>query len=176
MTRARTFNLADLFEIVASCVPERLAFRCGPQQLSYRELDRRATQLASALHGRGIRRGDNVGIQLYNSAAYLETFFACCKIGAAPVNVNYRYVADELSYLFGTLELRALVYGEEFEAEVAAAVPVSYTHLDVYKRQGTISSNVCPDRRAASVSPSHSATASWCPYLSACTIRSTGKS
>ena len=123
MTRARTFNLADLFEIVASCVPERLAFRCGPQQLSYRELDRRATQLASALHGRGIRRGDNVGIQLYNSAAYLETFFACCKIGAAPVNVNYRYVADELSYLFGTLELRALVYGEEFEAEVAAAVP-----------------------------------------------------
>ena len=123
MTRQRTFNLADLFEIVAGCVPDRLAFRCGAQQLSYRELDRRATKLASALRARGIRHGDNVGIQLHNSAAYLEAFFACCKIGAAPVNVNYRYVADELAYLFGTLELRALVYGAEFETEVARTLP-----------------------------------------------------
>jgi 3-oxocholest-4-en-26-oate---CoA ligase len=119
----RTFNLADLFEIVAAVVPQRLAFKCGPQQLSFRQLDERATRLASALRERGVRRGDNVGIQLYNSAEYLETFFACCKIGAAPVNVNYRYVASELSYLFNTLELKALVYGAAFDAEVARTAP-----------------------------------------------------
>ncbi len=123
MSRQRTFNLADLFEIVAGALPERIAFRCGPLRLSYRELDERATRLASALRARGIVRGDNVGIQLHNSAAYLETFFACCKIGAAPVNVNYRYVADELVYLFRSLDLKALVYGAEFEDEVAAAAP-----------------------------------------------------
>ncbi len=124
MSRRRTYNLADLFEIVAAAVPDRIAFRCGGRQLTYRELDRRASQLGSALRARGLGRGDNVGIQLYNSAEYLETFFACCKIGAAPVNVNYRYVSDELVYLFKTLELKALVYGAEFEQEVATAVPV----------------------------------------------------
>ena len=126
MSTHRTFNLADLFEIVASVVPQRVAFKCGAQQLSFRQLDERASRLASALRSRGVRRGDNVGIQLYNSAEYLETFFACCKIGAAPVNVNYRYVAEELAYLFSTLELKALVFGAAFDEEVgrtASRVP-----------------------------------------------------
>jgi acyl-CoA synthetase (AMP-forming)/AMP-acid ligase II len=119
----RTFNLADLFEIVAAAVPERTAFVCGDTRLSFAELDTRATRLANGLRASGVRRGDNVGIQLYNSAQYLESFFACCKIGAAPVNVNYRYVADELKYLFTTLDLRALVFGAEFDAVVAEVAP-----------------------------------------------------
>ena len=63
----RTFNLADLFEVVAGAVPERTAFHvnhlgfiCGSQRLSYRELDERATRLVSALRARGITRGNNV--------------------------------------------------------------------------------------------------------------------
>ena len=119
----RSFNLADIFEVVAQAVPERTAFVCGAQRLSFAQLDERATRLASALRAQGVQRGHHVGIQLHNSAAYLETFFACCKLGAAPVNVNYRYVADELAYLFNTLELRALVHGEAFEAEVTKALP-----------------------------------------------------
>ncbi len=123
MSRSRTYNLADLFEIVAGCVPDRIAFRCGDHALTYRELDERANRLGTALRARGLRRGDHVGIQLYNSVEYLETFFGCCKIGAVPVNVNYRYVSEELAYLFGMLDLKALVYGSDFEAEVAATVP-----------------------------------------------------
>ncbi|MFM8766377.1 MAG: AMP-binding protein, partial [Rubrivivax sp.] len=117
----RSFNLADLFEVVAHAVPERTAFVCGSQRLSFAQLDVRATRLASALRAQGVLRGHHVGIQLHNSAAYLETFFACCKLGAAPVNVNYRYVADELAYLFRTLELRALVHGAGFVDEVTRA-------------------------------------------------------
>lgn len=120
---ARTFNLADLFEIVAQAVPHRIAFVCGAQRLTFSELDRRATQLAGAMRDLGVQRGHHVGIQLFNSAAYIETFLACCKIGAAPVNVNYRYVADELAHLFTTLDLRALVFGAEFAGEVAAMAP-----------------------------------------------------
>ncbi len=116
---ARSFNLADLFEIVAAAVPDRTAFVCGPQSLLFHELDQRATQLADALRQRGVQRGHNVGIQLYNSAQYLETFLACCKIGAAPVNVNYRYKADELAYLYASLDLRVLVYDTAFSADVA---------------------------------------------------------
>jgi fatty-acyl-CoA synthase len=114
----RTFNLADLLEIVVQQVPERTAFVCGPHRLSHRELDERAIRLASALRARGIRRGDHVGIALYNGAEYLESFFACCKIGAAPVNVNYRYRATELEYLFTTLDFKALVRWRPLRADL----------------------------------------------------------
>ena len=114
----RSFNLADLFEVVANAVPGRAAFIRGDQCLSFRQLDERATRLASALRARGLGRGDNVGIALHNSAEYLEAFLACCKIGAAPANVNYRHVADELHYLLGTLELKALFHGPDLAGEV----------------------------------------------------------
>ena len=91
----RSFNLADLFEVVVHAVPERIAFVCGPQSLSYRDLDLRATRLATALQAKGLRRGDHVGIALFNSAQYLEAFLACCKLGAVPANINYRYVRSE---------------------------------------------------------------------------------
>ena len=123
MSNPRTFNLADLFEVVAACVPDRTAFRCGSLALTFRDLDQRASRLGSALRMRGVGRGDNVGIQLHNSAEYLEAFLGCCKIGAAPVNVNFRYVSEELCHLFGMLDVKALIYGADFEAEVAATVP-----------------------------------------------------
>lgn len=121
MSNTRSYNLADLFEIVAGCVPDRIAFRCGSHSLTYRQLDERANRFGSALRARSLGRGDHVGIQLYNSAEYLESFLGCCKIGAVPVNVNYRYVSDELHYLFSTLDFKALVYATDFEGEVAAA-------------------------------------------------------
>lgn len=120
---AKTFNLADIFSTVAEQHPQRCAFICGEQRLSFAELDERSTRLASALRDQGVKRGDNVGLQLYNSAAYLESFFACCKIGAVPANVNYRYVADELRQLFVSLDLRVLIYSGEFAAEVAKVKP-----------------------------------------------------
>jgi len=123
MSRPRTFNLADLFEVVAASIPDRTAFRCGSHTRTYRELDERASRFGSALAQRGVVRGDHVGIQLYNSVEFLEAFLGCCKIGAAPVNVNYRYVSEELTYLFRMLDLKVLVYGADFEAEVAATLP-----------------------------------------------------
>ena len=119
----RTFNLADIFEVVVQAVPDRIAFGCGEQKLTFSQLDKRANQLGNALRARGIGRGDNVGIQLYNCAEYLEAFFACSKIGAIPVNVNYRYVADELQGLFNSLHLRGLVYGADFDAAVLDVLP-----------------------------------------------------
>ena len=119
----RTFNLADIFELVTQAVPDRVAFGCGEQKLTFSQLNERANQLGNALRARGIGRGDNVGIQLYNCAEYLEAFFACTKIGAIPVNVNYRYVADELQSLFNSLHLRGLVYGADFDETVLEVVP-----------------------------------------------------
>lgn len=114
----RTFNLADVFETVVDVVPDRLAFCCGNEQRTFAQLNARANQLGNALRARGVVRGDNVGIQLYNSVEYIEAFLACCKIGAIPVNVNYRYVSEELHYLFNSLDMRAVCFSHEMDAAV----------------------------------------------------------
>lgn len=107
-----TYNLADLFEIVAAEVPERTALVHGELRTTYADLNQRANRLAECLQRAGVSSGDTVGLQLYNGPEYLEGFLAACKLGAMPVNINYRYVADELRYIYGNARLKALLYSE----------------------------------------------------------------
>ena len=76
-------------------------------------------------------RGDAIGLYMYNSPAYLEAFIAACKLGAVPYNVNYRYRADELRYLFANADSEAIIHGAEFASIVreVRGEAVSYTHL-----------------------------------------------
>ncbi|MHB8452738.1 MAG: acyl-CoA synthetase [Mycobacteriales bacterium] len=117
------FNLADLFEAVAAAVGDREALACGDVRESYAELDARANRLAHYLRGAGIGPGDHVGILLYNSVEWVESMLACLKVRAVPINVNYRYVADELAYLFHDSGIVALVTGAEFGDRVRAVAP-----------------------------------------------------
>jgi acyl-CoA synthetase (AMP-forming)/AMP-acid ligase II len=113
------FNLADLFECVAAQVPQREAVVWGGTRLTFRQFDDRATQLAHGLRAMGIGPGSHVGILTYSRPEYLETMVAAFKIRAVPINVNYRYVADELAYLFDNADLEALVLEAAFAPVVA---------------------------------------------------------
>jgi acyl-CoA synthetase (AMP-forming)/AMP-acid ligase II len=115
------FNMADLFESVADAVPEREALVCGEHRLSYRQLDERANRLAHWLAARGIGPGDHVGCYMYNGSEFLETMLACFKLRAVPININFRYVQDELRYLFRDADLVGLVHHREFGPRVRAA-------------------------------------------------------
>ncbi|PSJ26799.1 acyl-CoA synthetase [Streptosporangium nondiastaticum] len=124
------YNLADLFESVVDAVPGREALvhadlpgGGAERRLTYAQLDAAANRLAHHLRDQGIRPGDHVGLHLYNGVEYLQSFWACLKIRAVPVNVNYRYVEDELAYLYRDADLVALVFDAAFTARVAAALP-----------------------------------------------------
>ena len=56
------FNFADLFELAADKVPDRIALIDARRQVTYRELDERCTRLAHSLTEMGVRAGDHVGI------------------------------------------------------------------------------------------------------------------
>ena len=123
---ASQYHLADLFETVAATVPERLAVIADSARLTYAELNARCDRLAAGLASHGIDRGDSVALYLHNGPAYLESFIAACKLGAVPYNVNYRYRADELRYLFANADSAAIVHGAEFSSivrEVRGEVP-----------------------------------------------------
>ncbi|MCO8305701.1 MULTISPECIES: acyl-CoA synthetase [Streptomyces] len=124
------YNLADLFESIVDTVPgrEALVYLDHPgsgaeRRLTYAQLDAAANRLAHHLRDSGVAPGEHVGLHLCNGVEYLQTALACLKIRAVPVNVNYRYVEEELVYLYRDADLAALVYDAEFGGRVAAALP-----------------------------------------------------
>jgi fatty-acyl-CoA synthase len=118
-TAPRSYQLADLFEAVADTVPERPALVAGDRRLTYRELDERATRFASHLAGLDLAPGTKVGIYAWNRAEWLEAMLGCFKARVVPINVNYRYVADELAYLLGNADVEVLVFERGFADLVA---------------------------------------------------------
>ncbi|MFI5041442.1 MAG: acyl-CoA synthetase [Acidimicrobiales bacterium] len=121
-----SFNLADLWELIADEVPEREALVCGDQRRTYAQIEERSNRLASWMRDRGVGPGDFVGLYLRNGAEYIEAMWAAYKLRAVPVNVNYRYVADELLQLFTDGGVVGVVHDAGFGArmeEVARRVP-----------------------------------------------------
>jgi len=142
---SRPIQLATILETVADAVPDRTAVITNHAEATYTQLDQRATRLANHLASQGVGIGDHVAIHSRNRMEWVEAFFACFKIRAVPINVNYRYVEAELRHVYGDSECVAvicepgytdaieairgdlprlhhqLVIGEEYENALAAA-------------------------------------------------------
>ncbi|MEU0337779.1 acyl-CoA synthetase [Streptomyces bobili] len=124
------YNLADLFESVVDVVPDREALvyvdhpgTGAERRLTYAELDAAANRIGHHLLDSGVRPGEHLGLHLYNGVEYLQTVLGCLKARIVPVNVNYRYVEEELVYLYRDADLVALVFDAEFAERVAGALP-----------------------------------------------------
>jgi acyl-CoA synthetase (AMP-forming)/AMP-acid ligase II len=112
------YNLADLFEAAADAFPDREYLVAEGERRTYAEMEERANRLAHHLQAQGVGPGDHVGIYGYNSVEWVETLWAVFKIRATWININYRYVEEELAYLFENADLKALVYQREFAPRV----------------------------------------------------------
>ncbi len=113
-----SWNYADVWESVARAVPYRAAQVHGQRLIDWASFDARADGLARHLLDAGLGAQAKVAAYLYNAPEYLETYFAAFKAGLAPVNTNYRYVADELIYLFDNADAEAVVFHASFAATV----------------------------------------------------------
>lgn len=114
------FNIADLFERAVDAVPDRTALVCGPRSLTFREFDLEANRLANHLLAQGFGHGDHIGIYGQNTAEWMIAMVAIFKIRAVPININFRYVEDELAYLFDNADLVALVHDQEYIDRIEA--------------------------------------------------------
>ncbi len=115
------FNLADLFEHAVDVFPERECLVVEGARRSYTEMEQRANRLAHFLQAQGVQPGEHVGIYAYNSVEWVESLWAIFKIRAVWININFRYVEDELRYLFGNSDLVGLIYQREFAPRILGA-------------------------------------------------------
>ena len=109
-----TFNLADLWELLVDAGPDAECLVAGDTRHTRGSLDIAANRVANHLMAEGIRIGDHVGIYTRNCAAYVEALLGCWKCGAIPVNINWRYVVNELRYVVDDAQIVAMIVADEY--------------------------------------------------------------
>src|SRR5690606_6191301 len=93
---------------------------CDGERLTYLEFDQEANRLAHHLLEQGFGHGDHIGIYGQNSLEWIVAMMATFKIRAVPININYRYVEAELTYLFDNADLVALIHDREYTDRIVA--------------------------------------------------------
>ena len=88
-------------------------------RLTWAELDARTNRTANVLRELGITKGDRVALLLMNGPEIFESFMAVAKLGAIAVPLNWRLVPNELSVLLQDSESKALIFGADFDENVA---------------------------------------------------------
>src|SRR6476661_6236747 len=116
-------NTAEFLQISSYVVPDRTAIVSGSTRVSYMELADRVARLAGALRALGVRRRDKVAAMGVNSHRFVELYYACAKIGATFVPLNFRAKQEELVYMINTAEAVALAVDERYLNLLSAIRP-----------------------------------------------------
>ena len=113
-------NIRELLEGRARETPDKvyLFSEADGRAYTYAEFDRAVNRTARLLCARGIGKGDVVSLLMPNSAEYIIAYFACFKLGALAGPINSLLKEQEMAYVMGNSETRALLFNSEFEAMV----------------------------------------------------------
>ena len=106
-------------ESYARLMPSRPAVIQGDRCLNWDQFNRECNRLAHGLLRMGVKKEDRVAISGFNSIEWMEIYFAASKIGAVPVNVNPRFVPDEVRYILEDSDAAAVFVEEEYLEAVA---------------------------------------------------------
>ena len=103
--------------------PDADALVVEDNRYTYAQLSDRVNRLSNALSNLGVRKGDKVGLMLFNGNEFVESVFAVTKLGAVTVPLNYRLQQKELEYIINHSDIVILIYDSEFDATLKALGP-----------------------------------------------------
>lgn len=130
-----SFNFGDMIEAVEAAIPgDRIALAHGEQTIDWAALRARSNDLARGVLDRGFKAGERFAFYAHNSADYLVALMACWKARGTHVNVNYRYVAEELAYILADSDATVLVYGRELRepvGEIRERSPLVRSYVEI---------------------------------------------
>ena len=135
-TNIARVSVAELHEAIAALQPDKECLIFRDRRLTWADVTERTRRLANYLiaqnlgchtereHLLGHESGqDHLAIYLHNGNEYLETMLGCFKARVAPFNVNYRYVAEELTYLLNDSQATAIVVHSQFAPILQEVLP-----------------------------------------------------
>ncbi len=115
-------TLNSLFRKAIARFPDTVAFRTLDETLTFAEIGKRATGLASFLHSVGLSKGDRVAVMLPNCTAFPVSSIAIAFAGLVQVNVNPMYTAPELHHQLRDSGARAIVIDESAISVLASII------------------------------------------------------
>src|SRR3990172_3014293 len=136
-------NTSEFLMIASSVVPDRVALACEGEARTFAELQERVNRLANALQSLGIGKGDTVAALALNSIPYVESYYACAKLGAVFVPLNYRAKKEELAYMVNNSETKAMFAGERY-LDLTASIRPQFQ---------TVQQFICYDPRPEDMTP-----------------------
>ena len=133
-------NPAEFLTISSAVLPEREALVSGDgrKRVTYAEMASRVNRLANALRARGVGLRSRVALMAVNSPEYVEVYYACAKLGACFVPLNYRAKREELAYMLNASESSVLFVGDRYQALLDSIRPELTTVREVVALEGGI--------------------------------------
>jgi long-chain acyl-CoA synthetase len=123
--------------------------------LTWGEFDEEVNRVATALADRGVRKGDRVAMVLYNTIEFPVTLYACYKLGAVPVPVNFMLATDNFTYIFDDMAPSVVVY----DADVAKPVETALDNAGPSPHRVSVEESDSMDESYASLTDSGHTTA-----------------
>ncbi len=104
------FHFATIWETLADTIGDRDAVIHGNKRFTWAQYDDRAARMAATFDAAGLGADSKIGLFLYNGNEYLEAHYAAFKMRSVPININYRYMDEELWYLLDNADAEAIVF------------------------------------------------------------------
>ncbi|WP_448505425.1 class I adenylate-forming enzyme family protein [Immundisolibacter sp.] len=121
----------DLLRRCGEALSDHLAFIDGDRRRTWGDMDRRADRLAAALQRLGIGKGDVCAVLAHDRVEVVEHWYACLKLGALRMGINWRYAPREMLHLLHDSCARVLLIE-------ASCVPLLAAELDALRRAGPV--------------------------------------
>ena len=104
------FHFATVWESLADSIGDRTAVVHGDKRFTWSQYDERAARMAAAFDAAGLGPNSKIGLFMYNGNEYLEAHYGAFKMRGVPININYRYMDEELWYLLDNADAEAIVF------------------------------------------------------------------
>ena len=111
-------HFATIWETISDHIPNDPALICDDNVKTWKEYEERAAKLAFFLNEKSIGNDSKIGLYLHNSNEYLEAQFATFKVEGVPINVNYRYVEEELIYLLDNSDSEVVFFQSAYAERI----------------------------------------------------------
>ncbi len=115
-------HYATVWESIADAIGDHVAITHADVSRTWSEFDDRAARLARAFVDAGLGPDSKIALYLYNSNEYMEAHYAAFKMRGVAINVNYRYLDDELRYLLEDSDAEAIVFHSSLADRVANVI------------------------------------------------------